>query len=350
LPGVSADAWGEGDDGTLICRAVVEETADVKTFVFAPAEPARFRFDAGQFLTFSFPVEGESVLRCYTIASPPTRPETVAITVKRKPGGVVSPWLHAAMRPGMSVSATGPMGVFSDAAVPVGKLVLLGAGSGITPLMSILRRAADLGMDRDIVLIDSAHRPADLIFHEELALLARFLPGLRIVHLVSHATSGWAGLRGRLSRQVLELVVPDLAERAVLCCGPDGYRATVRGVLGETGFDLARYHEESFSFDLPEEAPAAAVEGADRSFTISFARSGRSIACDADTTVLAAARAAGMRLPFSCAKGVCGTCKTKLVSGQVDMRHGGGIRQREIDQGIALLCCSRPLGDLVLDW
>jgi ferredoxin len=85
------------------------------------------------------------------------------------------------------------------------------------------------------------------------------------------------------------------------------------------------------------------------SFTVTFTRIGRSIPCDRTTTVLAAARAAGIRLPFSCAKGVCGTCKSKLISGQVDMKHGGGIRPKEIAEGWALLCCSRPLEDLVVD-
>jgi len=92
---------------------------------------------------------------------------------------------------------------------------------------------------------------------------------------------------------------------------------------------------------------ATASEASD--FTVQFARTGRSMTCNGATTVLAAARAAGIRLPFSCAKGVCGTCKTKLISGQVNMQHAGGIRPKEIAEGWALLCCSHPLGDLVID-
>ena len=89
--------------------------------------------------------------------------------------------------------------------------------------------------------------------------------------------------------------------------------------------------------------------GAAAGFTVSFAKSGRVIVCPPGSTVLAAARAAGVRLPFACSKGVCGTCKSRLLSGTVELKHGGGIRQREIDEGLTLLCCARPTTDLVVD-
>jgi len=170
-----------------------------------------------------------------------------------------------------------------------------------------------------------------------------------VFHLVSHRSADWSGISGRLSRQVLDLLVPDLHERALLACGPASYSAALQAMLAEAGFDLTHFHTESFSFDQVVETPKCASEPGSRRFTIQFARSGKSIVCDSATTVLAAAREAGLRLPFSCAKGVCGTCKTKIISGQVDMKHGGGIRPKEIAQGLALLCCSRPLGDLVID-
>jgi ferredoxin len=137
----------------------------------------------------------------------------------------------------------------------------------------------------------------------------------------------------------------------------------VRDLLDEAGFDRRHYHEESFSFETlvsesaasdaasaetATEDPSQAGNGVAR-FTVSFARSHREITCGADQPVLTAAREAGVRLPASCTQGMCGTCKVKLVSGQVEMKHNGGIRQREIDQGMVLLCCSKPLSDLVVD-
>jgi ferredoxin len=116
---------------------------------------------------------------------------------------------------------------------------------------------------------------------------------------------------------------------------------------------MARYHEESFKFEdlAPSDAAVAppANEDAVPVYRVEFTKSRRTIEVPADMHVLAAARAAGMRLPSSCTRGLCGTCKSKLVSGEVSMQHQGGIRQREIDQGMVLICCSKPLSDLVIE-
>jgi ferredoxin len=153
-------------------------------------------------------------------------------------------------------------------------------------------------------------------------------------------------------------------EREIFTCGPAPYMKAVRDLLAEAGFDRARYHEESFSFDslspaeqaAASEGASAPVEGAGEAaasgetrYAVTFAKTHRDIECGAHEHVLDAAKRAGLRLPSSCTQGMCGTCKVKLVSGQVDMRHNGGIRQREIDQGMVLLCCSKPLSDLVVD-
>ena len=105
-------AWDAEADDILVCRAVRDETADVRTFVLSPRQPRRFAHRPGQFLTFAFEIGGETVHRCYTIASAPTRPDAVSITVKRVPGGPVSNWLHDTLRPGGIVRALGPMGEF----------------------------------------------------------------------------------------------------------------------------------------------------------------------------------------------------------------------------------------------
>jgi ferredoxin len=163
----------------------------------------------------------------------------------------------------------------------------------------------------------------------------------------------------------------------------------VRDLLDEGGFDRKHYHEESFSFGVVEEvaaelttahvadalatqtdfveareeaagfepAPIEPIETietievapVETRFKVSFAKSRRDIECGSGEHVLDAAKKAGVRLPSSCTQGMCGTCKVKLVSGEVSMKHAGGIRQREIDQGMVLLCCSKPLSDLVVD-
>ncbi len=338
--------WDPTQDEQLVCVAVRPETHDVTSFVFAAAAPRLFRFQPGQFMTLDLAAAG--VQRCYTIASPPTRPHRLEITAKRTPGGAGSGWLHHALRPGARVSASGPHGAFTCLPRAGGRYLLLSAGSGITPLMSMARAAHDLGSDADILFLHSARSPADLVFADELAAMAR-RPGFARVSIVE--AGAWDGLRGRLSPALLRAAVPDLATRDVFCCGPAPYMASVRAMLDEAGFDRARYHEESFDFAAPDApAPAAQTPGlAQQGFTVAFAGSGRTVACPPGSTILAAARAAGLRLPFACNKGVCGTCKSRLVSGAVELRHGGGIRQREIDAGMTLLCCARPVSDLVVD-
>ena len=247
----SLDVWGETDSSTLICRQVQDITHDVKTFLFEPAQPALFQHEPGQFVTLQLQIAGRCVSRCYTISSPPTRPHLLGITVKRQPGGLVSNWLHEAMAPGKRISADGPFGVFTIARRPSAKYLFLSAGSGITPLMSMPRTLYDLGSDADVVFVHSARTPLDIIFRRELETIASTMPTIRVTHVCERGAprEPWEGMHGYLSGAMLQLVAPDLAERAVFCCGPAPYMAAVRRILGEVGFDLANYHEESFSFE-----------------------------------------------------------------------------------------------------
>jgi glycine betaine catabolism B len=385
----AAPPWDAEADDVLVCRAVRRETHDVTTFVLAPRRPRRFAYDPGQFLTFAFEIGGETIHRCYTIASAPTRPDTVSITVKRVPGGPVSNWLHDTLAVGAHLRALGPMGEFSCFAHPPSfrgrgaesgttdgtdrpraapKYLFLSGGSGITPLMSMARTFHDLGVPRDVVFVHSARTPADIVFRDELALIARHQPAFRFVPIceADAPSERWFGLTGRLSPAMLALIAPDLVEREVFVCGPAPYMAAVRDMLRAAGFDMTRHHEESFDFAAlspseqgeaeaaeivldAQEAQEAQVTTPLRRFRVEFAKAKRVIEVPADSTVLAAARRAGLRLPSSCAKGMCGTCKSRLVSGTVAMTHAGGIRQREIDAGMALLCCAKPTSDLVVD-
>jgi ferredoxin-NADP reductase len=356
--------WGETGDSTLVCRRVLDITSDVKTFLFEPADPALFHYDPGQFLTLHLQIDGRAVDRCYTISTPPTRPHLVGITVKRQPGGLVSGWLHDTMGPGQRIAADGPFGVFSAARHPAGRYLFLSAGSGITPLMSMTRTLYDLGADTDVLFVHSARTPSDIVFRRELEVMASTAPTLRVAHVCERDSprEAWVGLRGLLSGEMLRVLAPDLAEREVFCCGPSPYMAAVRRLLVAAGFDMARYHEESFSFDdLPVDAPPAraggdgpgqpppGARGQTAVFSVEFVRSGRTVRCAADENVLDAAFAAGLAPPSSCGQGLCGTCKTTLLSGAVDMQHQGGIRPREIAQGKLLICCSKPLSDLRID-
>ncbi|MBC3485612.1 hybrid-cluster NAD(P)-dependent oxidoreductase [Pseudomonas sp. SWRI50] len=345
--------WASGESKRIECLSVVDETHDVKTFTFHSPDYPALAYEPGQFLTVSPVIAGASVSRCYTLSSTPTRPFTFAITVKRVPGGTVSNWLHDNLHPGHALAASGPAGVFTPVAGPARKLLYLSAGSGVTPLMAMTRAAADLHADLDIVFVHSARTPKDIIFRDELARLERSMPGLRTLFFCEGAGDepNWDGPIGRLSLDALQRQIPDFKERAVFTCGPKGYMEATKALLAGAGFDLARYHQESFDINAeaePAAAPAAPGQALD-SFTVRLARSGKAFTMSADQTVLAAAKKAGAVVPSSCSQGVCGTCKTAVLQGSVEMKHNGGIRQREIDKGLRLLCCSRPTSDLVID-
>lgn len=348
--------WDPEADDVLVCRQVRRETHDVATFVFAARSPCLFRFKPGQFLTLDLSIDGVAINRCYTISASAARPYRLSITVKRQPGGIVSNWLHDHLRPGGQIRAIGPLGSFTPAPEGGRKWLMLSGGSGITPLMSMARTACDLAEDRDIVFVHAARSPADIIFRHELDAMALQMPSLRLAHICESVAgeSHWPGFTGRLSLPMLHLIAPDFRERDIYCCGPGPFMTAVRAMLGEAGVAMSRYSQESFDFGelAPAEQAAAsepvAVQAGD-SFRIEFAQSGRIVECPPDTTILAAAKAAGIRLPSSCTRGLCGTCKSRVLSGTLDMKHEGGIRQREIDSGLALLCCSKPTSDLVID-
>jgi ferredoxin-NADP reductase len=254
----------------------------------------------------------------------------------------------------MRLRARLPMGNFIHTGSTSRKYLFLSGGSGITPLMAMARYDDDLALGHDSIFVHSARSPADIIFRTELRLMAEHDPGFRFVPICETDSPGepWSGLRGRLSLEALRLIAPDLLARDVYTCGPAPYMAAVRAMLAEAGFDMRHYHEESFDFVTVTQngaSPDPPVPAAASGFSVNFTVSGRTIHCGPDTVILSAAFAAGLRLPSSCTKGVCGTCKSNLLSGKVDMQHGGGIRKREIDAGQILICCSKPLSDLVIE-
>jgi ferredoxin-NADP reductase len=353
-----ARLWASSEEQILTCCRVFDETHDVKSFEFRVGDGSPVRFEPGQFMTVSANVQGQLVQRCYTISSPPTRPYLVSITVKRVPGGTMSNWLHDNMLPGSQLRAYGPSGSFTPTAAPgARKSLYLSAGSGVTPLMSMTRASVDLGLDRDIVFVHSARTPADIVFRKELERLVALSPRLRTFFLcegIGNETD-WSAPTGRLSLALLSQWVPDYTEREVFTCGPAGYMNAVRTLLAEGGHDHARYHQESFDFSAgaaaaaPVEPGTSSSDASHTTFTVKLSRSSKCFTMSASETVLAAAKKAGVAIPSSCSQGICGTCKTKVLEGDVDMKHNGGIRDREIQKGFRLLCCSRPTSDLVLE-
>ncbi|MBT1158189.1 hybrid-cluster NAD(P)-dependent oxidoreductase [Aminobacter anthyllidis] len=338
---------------------VSDEAPDVKTFTFRSDNQTWFRYKPGQFVTLELPAEPAPVMRTYTLSSSPSRPFSIAVTVKAQAGSVGTRWMFDQLKPGVRIKAYGPSGDFSLHQHPAGKYLFVSAGSGITPMMSMLRWLNDCAPWTDVAFVNCARRPEEIIFRKELELLGTHMPGLSLGFMIEERSSreGWFGHMGRIDAVRLPLLSPDFREREVFCCGPDPFMRAVRGMLEATGFDMARYHQESFAAPVIEEVPApfatpgkgGAEAVPDAVVPVRFSLSDVDADCLAGQTVLQTARASGVRIPAACEFGLCGTCKVRKLSGEVEMSHNGGILDHEIDDGFILACCSKPLSAIEVE-
>ncbi|PWI33550.1 hybrid-cluster NAD(P)-dependent oxidoreductase [Vibrio albus] len=359
---VTTQVWSNGRHAVR-CVKTIKETFDTKTYCFMADQPIMFFFKPGQFVTLELEIDGEQVFRSYTISSSPSVPYSFSITVKRVPGGFVSNWIHDNIEEGAELAVHGPVGDFNSIDFPAEKMLLLSGGVGITPVMSMARWAYDTNTDVDIVFVHSARTPQDLIFHRELEFMSSRISNFHLHLICERLESGqnWAGYRGMLDEAKLLMTTPDLMEREVFCCGPTPYMRAVKRMLEGLGFDMNHYHEEAFG-PTPDEIEEQATQDAEIAaeeaeailpselIEVAFTESDKTVEVAPGETVHAAAAKAGLTIPKACGMGICGTCKVKVVKGDVEMTHNGGITDEDVEEGYVLSCCSAPKGDLVVEY
>jgi ferredoxin-NADP reductase/DMSO/TMAO reductase YedYZ heme-binding membrane subunit len=355
--------------GELRVARIFDETHDVKTFrLIAPdGGPLPFEHVAGQYLNLALEIDGKRVNRSYTIASSPTRAHYCEISVKRV--GHASGHLHATLREGMTLKVSAPAGKFVFAGSEAQRVVLIAGGVGITPMMSVVRSLTDRCWTGEMYLLFSVRRRADIIFERELEYLKARFPNLHVlVTLTNDPEAAWDGARGQISREMIERFVPGLRGGPVLLCGPDAMMTAMREVLVEIGVPDAEIHQEAFLSPpaAEEEEPAgdAAAASADAAAALAtaleageggdvpnvrFLRAGKTADLPAGLTVLEAAEECGVDIPFECRSGICGQCKTKLVSGRVSMEVQDALTPADKSKGLILACQARAAGGLVVD-
>ncbi|WP_019505500.1 FAD-binding oxidoreductase [Pleurocapsa sp. PCC 7319] len=252
----SLETWTQGKK-QLKCVQIINETADVKTFSFISDPPVKFNYQPGQFVTLSLDINGKKVKRSYSISSTPSRPHSLEITVKRVPAprdepsappGLVSNWLHDHMRVGSQIEVNGPMGKFTNFANPSNKLLLISAGSGITPMMSMSRWICDTVSNINIVFVHSARSPEDIIFRQELEMMSARYPNFELAITITRPQSGqsWCGYTGRINDTILPAIAPDYKERTVYVCGSNPFMKATKELLQKIHFPMENYYEESF--------------------------------------------------------------------------------------------------------
>lgn len=352
--------------GKLLVRRIFQETPDVKTFRLINPDGGSlpFTYLPGQFANLKIPLNGKTVRRSYTIASSPTHCDYLELTVKREPQGLVSCYLNDVVKEGQFLEIEAPLGKFTFTGREAESVVLIGGGVGITPLMSAIRYLTDRGWPGEIFLLFSCRTPDEMIFGDELNYLHDRNPNFHLFVTMTRAEGlPWAGARGRISKELLNQSVPNIAARRVHICGPSAMIKELRQAAVELGLPPDQIKIEAFGPDKKETvsvvgaaAPAAPPAGEPTpqiprtaTATVTFAVSGKSALLPADTPILDVADEIGVDIENSCRVGTCGTCKVKLLTGNVTMEVEEGLDPGDKEKGLILACQAKSTGDVAVE-
>jgi ferredoxin-NADP reductase len=327
---------------------ITQQTADSKTLRFEVKGGRILGARPGQFLTFSFLFDGRKESRCYSICSSPARTAYIEITPKRLTNGCVSSFLNDYVAIGMTVEATGPFGQFCFNQDEGKKIVLIAAGSGITPMMAMLSYIDDLNLDTEVTLLYCVRSENDIIFRKELQDLQGRVRNFRYHVLLSKPSLEWTGDRGHLDRNFIQKAVANLKDQLFFLCGPPSFMETTRDILAELGVRPERVRQEVFG-GVGGAPKAVAQTATESGFTVEFAKSRRTCTVHEGQTLLEAAAEAGLQIPSGCRQGQCGTCKIRLLNGQVRMTAENGLDPESRSLGFVLTCVGYAEGSVSLD-
>lgn len=329
----------------LPVSGILQETHDTRSFVFEIPAPLReaFQYKAGQFLTFEVPFEGMQLRRCYSLASSPDSDAWHKVTVKRVDDGRISNWFNDQLVVGSTIRVQPPEGRF--VLKPEGAdrpLTLFGGGSGITPVISLMKSAL-LTTSRNVLLVYANRDARSIIFKEELDLLERRYPGrAKVVH---HLDSEG----GFMTAAQVSALIADRKASDFYVCGPGPFMDTVEKGFEAAGIPREQTHFERFVSPVDpdrrepetESAPVAAGDTPAR-FTMKLDGARIDVPYVPGQTLLKSAEAAGHRPPSSCEDGYCGCCMARLVSGKVSMKSHEALTDDDMKRGWVLACQARP--------
>lgn len=339
--------------GTLEVAEILNETHDVKTFrlVHPKGGDIPLTYLPGQFLTLEIEPKGKLTRRSYTIASTPTRPKCLEITVKRDEKGLVSKYLHDEIKTGSSIKLSAPSGVFTFTGKEHTSIVLIAAGVGITPIMSVVRYLTDQKWEGEIFLLLSFRSRKDFIFFNEIEELKNQHSNLHVQVAMSRPEANWTGLTGRINKKLIVDFVPNISSHRFHICGPDSMMKDVKMMLTDLEVPKEQIKLEAFGpvKRKPKSDPVDATRSPARTATVFFAAAGKSAPLPPDASILEVADSIGVEINNACRSGICGSCKVKLVSGCVTMECEDALTTEEKAQGIVLACQSKSTGSVEID-
>jgi ferredoxin-NADP reductase/uncharacterized protein YcbX len=331
--------------GELVVDGVRDETASVKTFSFRHPSDAQipFQYLSGQFLTITVPDGETQIQRCYTVASSPLRRDRCEITVKRD--GLTSSILHERLAPGDRLAVSGPYGRFTLKDGHGRSLAFIAGGVGITPLMSKIRYLVGMQWPGRIDLVYSVKSSDEIIFRRELEGMEKASGNLGEHVTVTTDDRSWTGAKGRVTKEWLHSVIPDIAEREAHICGPTSMGSSIQMLLKQLGVPADRVSIEAFGG--PKEKSTAARTGAGRK--VRFGRSQISASALAGQMLLDTALDAGVQVDYGCRAGVCGRCRAKLLEGEIATHGEFALTPTEKAAQFFLMCQAEAMSDVMID-
>jgi ring-1,2-phenylacetyl-CoA epoxidase subunit PaaE len=351
----------------LTVADIRRETATALSVAFAvPPELApAYHYVAGQYVTLCATIDGETVRRPYSICTAPEQKE-LRVCIKHAPDGVFSGWAHERVRVGDAIDVMTPDGrfVLPLAAGRKRTVVAFAAGSGITPVMAIMRSVLANEPDSRFYLFYGNRSRAEIIFRTAIEdLKDRYMTRLSVCHVLSREQQDLAALNGHLDGDKVRLLLSRMAPAAkvdhVLICGPQPMIEDLSGTLPTLGLALDRVHVERFTPGArgrrhaselpPDPSPYPLAQVAVATVISEGVRGEFPVA--ADETIIDAAVRAGRNLPYSCRGGMCSTCRARLLEGRVAMDVNYALAPWELEAGFVLTCQARPLtGRVVIDY
>jgi ring-1,2-phenylacetyl-CoA epoxidase subunit PaaE len=343
----------------LTIADVVDETAEARSIRFAVPEELRetFKFKPGQHLTLKAEIAGEEIRRNYSLCVAP-QDDQVMVTVKRIARGAFSNWANDDLKPGDAIEVMAPHGSFTwdFAGSAANHYVGFAGGSGITPVMSLLKTALLTEPASRFTLLYGNRDSSSIIFLEALAQLKnRFMDRLQVHHFLAEEAEEFALFNGMLDRakcdEILESLVDPADVAAFFICGPGPMMDAAEEALEARGIAADKIHLERFTAGRPSAALEAQMqaltrEAAGLTMLVTLDGRKRRVAFDAAAgNILDSARASGLPAPFACKAGVCATCRARVVSGEVEMAARYGLTDEEVAAGYVLTCQSVPKGD-----
>ena len=349
---------------SLTLSAIQDETKDAYTLRFQAAEAVFSQYKAGQYLTLKLAINGEQVRRAFSLSSSSVIDKDLAVTIKRVEGGRASNYLRDKLKVGDKVEVFPPMGNFvvDTDANNRKHYILIGAGSGITPLMSMLKTVLAVEKNSKVTLWYGNSHEESIIFAKQLAdLQAQYGERLNVVHVLSQPTAFWTGHTGRLDENkiyslVSELFMKDEYRKVYYLCGPEGMMKGGLAALDKHGVNPADVNREYYTAPAPSDEEIEKVHGEKPAATIDMV----TIILDGETYqvpvpagqyIVDAAIDFGIDPPYSCQAGICTTCRGLCKSGKVEMDESEGLSDQELREGYVLTCQAKVVsGPVVIEY